>query len=502
MRLPNVTSGRLRVVALVVTVVLVAAGGALTLGRTPAANPGVSVWLSLQDAMPTDGNFDSLRRPSIAWVADTSSSGPTINVNDVIRYQTIDGFGASLTDSSAWLISRSQQRDAMMQRLFSRVNGVGVSFLRQPIGGSDYTAGAAYTYDDVPVGQTDSSLSHFSVSHDDAYVIPLIQQALRINPAIKIIAAPWSPPAWMKQPAKPGQSPTLAGGSLNPAYYAVYAEYFKRFLAAYRTRGIPVYAVSMQNEPSGNLADAPWASIPASEELVFLRDYLGPALVGSGTRILVSDDAMPHMADYVQRFKADPQAWQYVGGTALHCYFGGLDHLVVDRQPAYLTECSNGIAGTVYDANNIDAVIDGTRAGARAVALWNIALDQNNGPIPAAPYGCNFSDPTWGVCTPMITVPNPAAPNFQPTAALQYDPDFYYVGDASKFVVPGAVRVDSTDLTSISIKDVAFRNPDGTDVLIVHNKGLMAASLHVNSGGRAFSIEMPPRSVATFIWKG
>jgi glucosylceramidase len=502
MRLPSVSSGRFRPAVLLVTVVLVAAGGALTLGRPSATNPGVSVWLSLQDAMPTDGNFDSLRRPSIAWVGDTSSSGPTINVNDAVRYQTIDGFGASLTDSSAWLLSRSPQRDAIMQRVFSRANGIGVSFLRQPMGGSDYTSGPAYTYDDVPVDQPDTSLSHFSVSHDDAYIIPLLRQALSINPAIKIMASPWSPPAWMKLPAKPGQAPTLAGGSLNPAYYGVYAEYFKRFLDAYRTRGVPVFAVSLQNEPTYDLLNAPWASMSAAEEQVFLRDYLGPALAGSGTRILVSDDAMPHMPEYVQRFRADPQTWRYVGGIALHCYFGGLDHLVVDKQPAYLSECSNGIAGTVYDKNNIDAVIDGTRAGARAVALWNIALDQNNGPIPAAPYGCNFSDRSWGLCTPMITVPNPAAAGYQATAPLRYDPDFYYLGHASKFVVPSAVRVDSTDLTSIGIKDVAFRNPDGTDVLIVHNKGLMAASLHVNSGGRAFSIELPPRSVATFIWKG
>jgi glucosylceramidase len=500
-RLQNLPSGRLRVVVLVLTVVLAAAGSALTLGRTAAATPGVSMWLSLQDAMPTDGNFDSLRRPGLVWTADAATAVPTIDVHDGIRSQPIEGFGASLTDSSAWLISRSPQRDAIMQRLFSRTNGIGVSFLRQPMGGSDYTAGPAYTYDDAPIDQPDTSLSRFSVGHDDAYIIPLLRQALTINPAIKIIAAPWSPPAWMKQPAKPGQSPSLAGGSLSPAYYAVYAQYFKRFLDAYRTRGIPVFAISMQNEPTVNLADAPWASIPAAEEQVFLRDYLGPALAGSGTRILVSDDAMPHMAEYVQRFKADPSSWQYVGGTALHCYFGGLDHLVVDQQPAYLTECSNGIAGTVYDGNNIDAVIDGTRAGARAVALWNFVLDQNNGPIPAAPYGCNFSDRTWGVCTPMITMSNPAAANYQPTAALHYDPDFYYLGHASKFVVPGAVRVDSTDLSSTGINDVAFRNPDGTDVLIVHNKGLKAASLQVRWGGRAFRIEMPARSAATFTWK-
>lgn len=502
MRLPNLTSGRLRVIVLLLTVVLAAAGGALTLGRTSAATPGVSMWLSLQDAMPTDGNFDSLRRPGIAWTADTLTAVPTIDVRDGIRFQPIEGYGASLTDSSAWLLSRSPQRDAIMQRLFSRASGIGVSFLRQPMGGSDYTSGPAYTYDDVPVDQPDTSLIHFSVSHDDAYIIPLLRQALAINPAIKVMASPWSPPAWMKLPTKPGQSPSLAGGSLNPAYYAVYAQYFKRFLDAYRTRGVPVFAVSLQNEPTYDLLNAPWASMSAAEEQVFLRDYLGPALTGSGTRILVSDDAMPHMPEYVQRFRDDPQTWRYVGGTALHCYFGGLDHLVVDQQPAYLTECSNGIAFTVYDGNNIDAVIDGTRAGARAVALWNVVLDQNQGPIPAAPYGCNFSDRTWGLCTPMITLPNPSAPNYRATATLQYDPDFYYLGHASKFVVPGAVRVDATDLSSIGIKDVAFRNPDGTDVLLVHNKGLMAATLHVRSGGRAFTVEMPPRSTATFTWNG
>src|SRR5713226_2793474 len=164
-RLRHLTSGRLRATLLVVTVVLVAAGGALTLGRTAAVDPGVSVWLSLQDAMPTDGHFDRLRRPSIAWTVDTSRGGPTIEVRDAIHYQPIDGFGASLTDSSAWLMSRSPQRDAIMQRLFSRTNGIGVSFLRQPLAGSDYTVGPAYTYDDAPIGQPDTSLSRFSVSY-------------------------------------------------------------------------------------------------------------------------------------------------------------------------------------------------------------------------------------------------------------------------------------------------------------------------------------------------
>jgi glucosylceramidase len=484
-----------------VTIALVAVGGALTLGRSSTANPGVNVWLSLQDDLPSDGNFDTLRRPSVAWTTDSSTAGPTITVRDAIRYQPIDGFGASLTDSSAWLISRSPQRNAIMQRLFSRTTGIGLSFLRQPLGGSDYTVGPGYTYDDLPAGQVDTDLSHFSVSRDEAYIIPLLRQALSINPGIKIIASPWSPPAWMKRPRSAGQSPALSGGSLDPVYNAVYAQYFKRFLEAYRAHGISIFAVSPQNEPTTDLMSAPWSFISPAEEQVFVRDYLGPVLAGSGTRILVSDDAMPKTAQYAQVLKSDARTWQYVGGTATHCYFGGLDKMVIDQQPAYMTECSDGIHGTVYDGHNIDAVIDSTRYGARGVALWNIALDQNNGPIPPAPYGCAFSDPHDGGCTPVLTIPD-RGPTYEPTgAAARYDADFYYLGHASKFVVAGAVRVDSPDLSSQGIKDVAFQNPDGTHVLLVHNTARHRTSIAVRWAGRSFTFQMAARSIATFSWR-
>jgi glucosylceramidase len=473
---------------------------ALTLGR--GAPTGVRVWLTDPASAPTSGDFDSQSRAGLAWGVDSGASLLTIDVRDSIQYQRMDGFGASLTDSSAWLISQSPQRDLIMQRLFSRNAGIGISFLRQPIGASDYTVGPAYTYDDAPVGQPDSSLSRFSVAHDDTYIIPLLRRALAINPSLKFMASPWSPPAWMKR-STTGSLPGLNGGSVDPIYFDAYARYLVKFVQAYGARGIPIFAITPQNEPTADLWGAPWANMSAEDETAFVRDYLGPQLSKyPGTRILVSDDAMPSMAKHVERIASDPNAWRYVGGTATHCYFGGLDRMTFPGKDAYVTECSNGIGTTTYNGRTIDAIIDSARGGAKAVVLWNIALDQQLGPIPAAPYGCNFVDiATYGACTAMVTIPDGPAPAYRPTGQpAKYELDYYHLGHASKFVLPGAVRIDSSSLDPLGIKNVAFKNPDGSLVLLVHNTSAQPQLIKVRQAGRAFEYTLPANAVATFSW--
>jgi glucosylceramidase len=191
---------------------------ALLLGAAPAVahGPDVRAWL-------TTGDQASLlaEQPATALGAPDPSA-PTIAVDPLRAYQRIEGLGASITDSSAHLLAESPDRDAIMRSLFDPRRGIGISYLRQPMGASDFVAGPHYTYDDVPAGQTDFGLRHFSIAHDRAEILPLLRQARALNPNLKIMATPWSPPAWMKT------NDSLIGGRFkdDPRVYDAYARYF------------------------------------------------------------------------------------------------------------------------------------------------------------------------------------------------------------------------------------------------------------------------------------
>jgi len=192
------------------------------------------------------------------------SKSLTITVDPSRSYQTMDGFGASITDSSAHVLYSLQGkvRDAAMSDLFSPTQGDGLSVLRQPMGASDFVAGGFYTYNDLAPGQTDYGMRHFSIAHDQPQILPLLRQALRLNPAIKVIATPWSPPAWMKT------NQSLIGGRLidDPRVYDAYARYFVDYVQAYRHAGVPIYAVTVQNEPQNrNPSGYPGMDLPVAQ---------------------------------------------------------------------------------------------------------------------------------------------------------------------------------------------------------------------------------------------
>ncbi|MGD0790515.1 MAG: hypothetical protein ABR920_01985 [Terriglobales bacterium] len=205
--------------------------------------------------------------PTVSFGTGGSQSSPVITVNEATQYQLIDGFGTSLTDSSAWVIwndLNSSQRAALMQQLFSPTAGIGLSFLRQPMGASDFAVNGNYSYDDVPAGQTDPQLADFSIAPDVPYIIPLLQQALAINPAAKVVAVPWSPPAWMKTGG------TMNGGNMNTVHFPSLAQYFVLYLQAYQQAGIPVYATSVQNEPLNSTTSYPSEYLAPSDESNFI----------------------------------------------------------------------------------------------------------------------------------------------------------------------------------------------------------------------------------------
>jgi glucosylceramidase len=413
----------------------------------------------------------------------------TIAVDDSVRFQQIDGFGASLTDSSAWLLSHklsdAQQKEAL-EMLFSPTKGIGLSILRQPMGSSDFAALEDYTYDDMPPGQTDPELKHFSIDRDRAYIIPLLRQALALSPNLKIVASPWSPPGWMKT------SGSMIQGALLPSAYGPLAQYFVKYVQSYEAAGVPIYAVTMANEPLNIPHDYPGIGMTAGEQIVFLRDYLGPAFRAAGlkSKIMVFDHNWD-LIDFPIDVLNDSKAAEFAAGTAIHCYGGSVTaqselHDRFPQKDIWLTECSGGDwqKGKLLE-QQARLVIEATRNWAKSVVLWNLALDQNHQPYLG---GCS-------TCRGIITVDDTASP-----AKVVPTVDFTALGHASKFVVSGAYRIASNTFEQGSLEDVAFRNPDGSIILVVLNGSGASTRFNIAWKNRYASYKLDPASVATFRW--
>lgn len=453
---------------------------------SPRSTP-VQVWL-------TDlGSASRLtRQPDVSFTADKSVTSSTIGVDESRSYQAMIGFGASFTDSSA-LVAYSldaSQRSALMRDLFDPKDGIGLGMLRQPMGASDFSATGNYSYDDMPAGQTDPPLSHFSVAHDLAYIVPLLKQAREINPSVKIVATPWSPPGWMKT------SDSMVGGSLKPDAFGPLAQYFARFVQAYEAQGVHVDYVTPQNEPLYEPGGYPGMLMEPEDQRTLIRDFLGPALsaTGLGTAILAYDHNWD-VPSYPETIYNDPSAAAFTPGTAWHCYAGDPSaqtstHDAYPNEDAHLTECSGGEwQGTqqqAFDAT-MALLVNSPRNWARDVVLWNMALDQANGPTNG---GCL-------TCRGVVTI---AQANGGTT--ITKNVDYYALGHLSKFVRPGAVRIGSTALADASVENVAFRNPDGSTVLVAHNTTGTARTFRVLWGTSAFSYTLGAGAAVTFTWAG
>jgi glucosylceramidase len=465
---------------------------------SPAARPGARVWL-------TTGDKASLLVEQPAGALGAPDPGaPTITVDPSRSYQRIEGLGASLTDSSAHLLAHSSDRDATMRSLFDPRRGLGLTYLRQPMGASDFVAGPHYTYDDVPPGQTDFGLRHFSIAHDRAEILPLLRQARRLNPQLKVMATPWSPPAWMKT------NDSLIGGRFkpDPRVYDAYARYFVRFIQDYRRAGVPVDAITLQNEPQNrNPSGYPGMDLRDNEEAQ-LAVVVGRALRRAGlhTKILGYDHNWslhpndvgppddPANPEYARSLLSNPVANPYLAGTAFHCYSGDPDrqsvlHDLFPSKDIYFTECSGTQSGnpatTFPDTLHWHTrylTVGAIRNWAKTVITWNLALDPSGGPHNG---GCD-------TCTGVVTI-DPATGHATPEA------DYYVLGHVTRFIRPGAVRVDST--VAGNAWSVAFRNRDGSLVVVVVNDdwGTTPQRFNVSAPGTSFSYELPAGAVATFV---
>jgi glucosylceramidase len=434
-------------------------------------------------------------QPSLSFTevaANEKASTLVITLNVAEKFQQMDGFGASLTGSSSWLIANklgTKQRRELMKRLFDPTAGIGISFLRQPMGATDFSAAGNYSYDDVPSGQTDPDLAHFSISRDSDYIIPLIKDALSINHALKVMALPWSPPAWMKTTG------TMNGGEMKTEYFPSLAQYFVHFVKAYEQEGIPIYAISVQNEPLYSTTGYPSEHLAASDEASFIANHLGPALRKAGlekVKILAYEHNWNN-TDYPESILRSTAA-PFVAGTSFHCYAGDPSaqskvKAVSTIHDIWFTECS-GITPTDFAADLIwnaqHLLIGASRNWARTISLWNLALDQNSGP----------RNGTCANCRGVVTIDYSVSP-----AKITPNVEYYALGHLGKFVVPGAHRIDSNTFGAGSIEDVAFQNPDGTMVLLVLNSAQHTESFTVVCQGQSFGYELPAGALATFTWK-
>ncbi|MDT8912535.1 glycoside hydrolase family 30 beta sandwich domain-containing protein [Amycolatopsis sp. PS_44_ISF1] len=463
----------------------------LAVPAAQAANEPVNIWLTTTSDSGGRAVTRGLQKQApIGFSAGTGTGQQTITVDDNTTYQQFEGGGASFTDTAAWLMNSSgalspSTRDSVMQKLFDPASGIGLSFVRNPIGASDL-ARSSYTFDDVPSGQTDATLAHFSIAHDQADVLPLTQQARRLNPQLKLMASPWSAPPWMKD----NDSYNL--GWVQSRYYNAYAQYFVKYLQAYKNAGVPVDYVSVQNEPT--CCDGyPSTNWNGSGLAYFTKNDLLPALHGAGlaTKVLALDwnwdqyqsFAAPSLDDAAIR--TDPN----FGGLAWHGYGGdvGQQSTVHDRYPAvnaYSTEHSGGTWIGNQQAEDMDNIVDYTRNWSRTVTKWSLAVDQNMGPHNG---GC-------GTCTGFVTVHNGDSRSGQ----VDYTVEYYTMGHLTKFVKPGAVRIGSND--NSTVRNVAWKNPDGSKALIAYNSSTGTQNVRVNWGGQSFTYPLPGHTSATFTW--
>jgi glucosylceramidase len=470
---------------------LVAAGVLLPVmafrpAHTQATEP-VSVWL-------TTGDQTKLLQAQavISFSASTPATGTTITVDESQTYQTIDGFGASMTGASAYLLNRKMsaaQRDALLNDLFS-TGGIHLSFLRHTMGGSDFSVQGDFTYDDKPQGQTDVGLSSFSIANDLVDLVPMLQAARAKNSSLKILGTPWSAPAWMKEPTAGGVYELRNGHFLNTAYYQAYANYFVKYVQAYAAQGVPIYAMTLQNEP---LFAASYMSMrmDAGNQLAFLKNNIGPAFQSAGLSTkLIAYDHNWDQPSYPNTIFADATAARYAAGSAFHGYAGSVSgqsttHNAYPAEDIWFTEISGTVGSSFagdlkWHASNI--IIGTTRNWAKSALEWNLALDQNNGPTNG---GCTN-------CRGVVTINST-------TGAVTRNVEYYALAHASKFVDPGAVRVGSNSVAG-GIETVAFRNPDGSKVLIALNNSNASNTFKVSWNAQSFNYTLPAGALATYKW--
>jgi glucosylceramidase len=436
------------------------------------------------------------QQPEVAATKDTAVIN--IRIDTAVQYQEIEGFGAAITGSSAYVMQKymsAAQRQTLLEELFDAKKGLGINYIRMSIGASDFSV-APYSYDDMPAGKRDDSLQHFSIRNDSADLVPVLKQVVAINPGIHLMASPWSPPGWMKTSDK------LEGGSLREDAYDVYARYFVKYLKAFQENGITINALTIQNEPQYESA-YPSMKMTAPEQGKFIREHLGPLLQQEGlnTAIMLFDHNW-NSPDYPISILDDTATAKYVSGAAFHCYEGAvgamsLVHTAHPEKGLYFTECSGGSWSPNF-ADNLQYMVRNLLIGtlnnwSKNVLLWNMALDEHNGPTTNKP-GDGKENRGCMTCRGVVTVQST-------TGAVTKNIEFYALGHFSKFVHPKAKRIYSSSLTEKGIDNTAFLNEDGSRVLVVINTTKEDRLFSVQDQQTIYQYSLKPGAVSTLVWK-
>jgi glucosylceramidase len=488
------------------------ASGTYTL-TPPGSGPTVSV------VVTTDNQSMQLAsQPALSF--STANGGSNLVYMDETQvYQPIEGFGAATTDSAMYLLNevanvmQPAQFTQAMNNLFTYqgtcavlatcTSGIGLSFLRNPMGASDI-ARTEYSFDDNNM-VADPTLANFSIAHDQADIIPLIQQAKMLNPNLKIMANPWSPPGWMKD------SNSMIGGSLlsSTANYTSFANYFVKYIQAYEAppNNIHIDYISLQNEPLYSPTNYPGMCMPSSpvfpstdcpaqtslsqsDQTTALFDYVLPALSAAGlsTKILVYDHNWDR-PDYPQDVLASENLSQ-IAGVAWHGYGGtpGAMTVIQNMFPTigtYETEHSGFITNSDQSRLDFEEITQCMRNWARAYVKWSLALDESQGPHDG---GCS-------TCTGLVTVNST-------TGNITYGTEFYTMGQFSKYVLPGAHRVYSSNTLGIVTSAFVNSAPSSSRVLVAFNDSTQSQTFAVQWGTQSFTYTLPSLAAATFTWSG
>lgn len=444
-----------------------------------AAKSKPQLWLT----DPSDSVLFKLQKNGIG-VADKTTSTPVITIDRSKTYQQMDGFGYALTGGSAMLINNMSpaKQAILLKELFGNGGGsIGVSYLRISIGASDLDD-HVFSYDDLPAGKTDAELKKFNLGNDHKALIPVLKKILAINPSIKILGSPWSPPTWMKT------NDSTKGGHLKPEYYHAYAQYFIKYIKGMAANGIKIDAITTQNEPL-NPKNNPSMVMEAAEQADFIAKNLGPEFKAAGIKTkIVLYDHNADRPDFPITVLNNPEAKKYTDGSAFHLYGGEIGALtqVHDAYPdknLYFTEEWVGAPGNLKEDMRFhmtQIIIGAPRNWCKNVIEWNLAADQNQN--PHTPGGCDQ-------CLGAITINGDK---------ITRNPAYYIIAHAAKFVKPGSKRIESNMLKDLP--NVAYLTPSGKIVLIVYNDSATTQKFNISLNHKQVSSVLNANASGTYVF--
>jgi len=436
-----------------------------------------------------NGNWLTPLAP-IAWTAEPNPDLLAVQIDTRTRYQTIEGFGGAFTEAAAVTFAQmdAQAQAAILKAYFDPLEGNAYSLCRTHINSCDFSLGN-YAYAEV---EGDAALAHFSIEHDRRALIPLIRAAIQAaGGSLKLFASPWSPPAWMKTNGEMNH-----GGKVRPEYRAAWARYYTRFIQAYAAEDIPIWGLTVQNEPE---ATQTWDSCiyTAEEERDFVRDYLGPELAASGLghlRLMVHDHNRDHLFQRASVIYDDPQAAKYVWGAGFHWYVGDnfdnvqrLHDAYPDKHLFFTEGCQEGGPhkgewglGERYGRSMINDLNRWTEGWVD----WNLLLNEQGGPNHVGNY---------------CSAPILADTRRGDLEGVSLQSSYAYIGHFSRFIRPGAVRVLCAP-THDDLECTAFHNPDGRIAVVVMNRSDQALPFQLLATGRCADCDAPAHSISTFLF--